>query len=74
MRPATGLLALLLGAIFSLLVPATAVAQEQWLSPTLGGYAFDRFYFEAEKYSDRNNNRIDIHSGPFVIGKISVRF
>jgi hypothetical protein len=39
-----------------------------------GGYAFDRFYFEAEKYSDRNNNRIDIHSGPFVIGKISVRF
>src|SRR6266481_5511476 len=46
-RPATGLLALLLGAIFSLLVPAPAVAQEQWLSPTLGGYAFDWFYFEA---------------------------
>ena len=39
-----------------------------------GGYAFDRFYFEAEKYRDRNNNRIDIHSGPFVIGKISLRF
>jgi hypothetical protein len=38
-----------------------------------GGYAFDRFY-EAAKYSDRNDNRIDIHSGPFVIGKISVRF
>jgi hypothetical protein len=39
-----------------------------------GGYAFDRFYFEAEKYRDRDNNRIDIHSGPFVIGKISLRF
>jgi len=39
-----------------------------------GGYAFDRFYFEADKYSERNDNRIDIHSGPFVIGKISLRF
>ena len=39
-----------------------------------GGYAFDRFYFEANDYHDRNENRIDIHSGPFVIGKISVRF
>jgi hypothetical protein len=39
-----------------------------------GGYAFDRFYFEGDKYSERNDNRIDIHSGPFVIGKISLRF
>lgn len=39
-----------------------------------GGYAFDRFYFEANDYSDRNENRIDIHSGPFVIGKINLRF
>ncbi len=39
-----------------------------------GGYAFDRFYFEANDYHDRNENRIDIHSGPFVIGKISLRF
>ncbi len=39
-----------------------------------GGYAFDRFYFEGDKYSNRNENRIDIHNGPFVIGKIGVRF
>jgi hypothetical protein len=39
-----------------------------------GGYAFDRFYFEGNDYHDRNENRIDIHSGPFVIGKISLRF
>jgi hypothetical protein len=39
-----------------------------------GGYAFDRFYFEANDYHDRNENRIDIHSGPFVIGKINLRF
>jgi hypothetical protein len=39
-----------------------------------GGYAFDRFYFEANDYHDRNENRIDIHSGAFVIGKINLRF
>jgi hypothetical protein len=39
-----------------------------------GGYAFDRFYFEGYSYSHRNENRIDIHSGPFLIGKLSVRF
>jgi hypothetical protein len=39
-----------------------------------GGYAFDRFYFEGDKYTNRNENRIDIRNGPFVIGKIGVRF
>jgi len=39
-----------------------------------GGYAFDRFYFEGYSYSHRNENRIDIHDGPFVIGKVGVRF
>jgi hypothetical protein len=39
-----------------------------------GGYAFDRFYFEGDRYRDRNDSRIDIRSGPFVIGKIGVRF
>ncbi len=39
-----------------------------------GGYAFDRFYFEGHSYSHRNENRIDVHSGPFVIGKVGVRF
>jgi len=39
-----------------------------------GGYAFDRFYFEGESYKHRNENRIDIHDGPFVVGKIMLRF
>ena len=39
-----------------------------------GGYAFDRFYFEGESYSDRHHNRIDIDAGPFVAAQVSVRF
>jgi len=39
-----------------------------------GGYAFDRFYFEGDSYSDRNENRIDVDGGPFVVGRIMVRF
>jgi hypothetical protein len=39
-----------------------------------GGYTFDRFFYEGEKYSDREVNRIDVKSGPFVSGRISVRF
>lgn len=39
-----------------------------------GGYAFDRFYFEGENYSDRHNNRIDVDAGPFVAAQLSVRF
>jgi hypothetical protein len=39
-----------------------------------GGYAFDRFYFEGSAYKHRNENRIDIHAGPFVVGRAMVRF
>ncbi len=39
-----------------------------------GGYAFDRFYFEGERYKDRHDNRIDVGAGPFVVGKVSLRF
>ncbi len=39
-----------------------------------GGYAFDRFYFEGVSYKHRNENRIDIQPGPFVVGRVSVRF
>jgi hypothetical protein len=39
-----------------------------------GGYAFDRFWFEGEKYSDRSTNRLDIGSGPFVQLRLGVRF
>jgi hypothetical protein len=39
-----------------------------------GGWAFDRFYFEGESYSDRKDNRISVEDGPFIVGRISVRF
>lgn len=39
-----------------------------------GGYAFDRFYFEGDEYSDRRHNRIDVDAGPFVAAQLSVRF
>lgn len=39
-----------------------------------GGYAFDRFYFEGDSYRDRNQNRIDVDGGPFVVGRVMVRF
>ncbi len=44
----------------------------QWeVSPNVtveatGGYAFDRFWFEGETYSDRWNNRLNINSGLFA--------
>lgn len=37
-----------------------------------GGYAFDRFYFEGEKFSDRSHNRLNIHDGPFAQLKINL--
>jgi hypothetical protein len=39
-----------------------------------GGYVFDRFYFEGENYGDRDQNRIDVDSGPFVTARLDVRF
>jgi len=39
-----------------------------------GGYAFDRFYFEGNSYSDRDFNRVDIESGPFLNARLNVRF
>ena len=38
------------------------------------GYAFDRFYFEGEGYNGRNDNRIDIGDGWFIVGKMNLRF
>lgn len=41
----------------------------------VGGYTFDRFYFEGESYSDRRHgNRIEVDDGPFAVARISVRF
>lgn len=39
-----------------------------------GGYAFDRFFFEGERYADNNQNRIDVDDGPFLVGKVDFRF
>ena len=39
-----------------------------------GGWAFDRFYFEGDRYGNRHDNRIDVDDGPFIVGKVSVRF
>jgi hypothetical protein len=35
-----------------------------------GGYAFDRFFFEGQSLTDRDNNRIDIGDGPYVSLKL----
>jgi hypothetical protein len=39
-----------------------------------GGRAYDRFYFEGERYSDRRHNRIDVADGWFVSARVNVRF
>ena len=39
-----------------------------------GGYAFDRLWFEGEKYADRSHNRLDIGDGPYVQLRIGFRF
>lgn len=39
-----------------------------------GGFAFDRFWFEGENYSDRNFNRINLADGPFAALRVGVRF
>ena len=39
-----------------------------------GGYAFDRFYFEGERYSDRNDNRFNVGDGTFVAVRLSTRW
>ena len=39
-----------------------------------GGFAFDRFWFEGEDYSDRGDNRLDIGDGPFVAASVRVSF
>jgi hypothetical protein len=39
-----------------------------------GGYAFNRFYFEGEGYSNRNENRFDVGAAPFAVGRLYLRF
>lgn len=39
-----------------------------------GGYAFDRFFFEAERYDGRNHNRLNLSDGPFLAATIRFTF
>jgi hypothetical protein len=39
-----------------------------------GGYAFDRFYFEGQHLSDRNNNSLDVGNGPFLSLRLQTRW
>jgi hypothetical protein len=38
------------------------------------GYAFDRYYFEGNSFSDRNSNRINVADSPFVSLMFECRF
>jgi len=38
------------------------------------GWSFDRFYFEGEKYSERDQNRVNITDGPFLGLRLGARF
>ena len=37
------------------------------------GYAFDRFYFEGRTYADRDQNRVSVGNGPFVMLRLGAR-
>ncbi len=39
-----------------------------------GGYAFDRFFFEGERYDDRDQNRLDLSDGPFLGAQVRASF
>lgn len=39
-----------------------------------GGFAFDRFYFESEKYENRGQNRLDVGNGPYGSIQVGFRF
>ncbi len=39
-----------------------------------GGYAFDRFYYTGKSYSDRNHDRIELGDGPYVGGRVGIRY
>lgn len=39
-----------------------------------GGWAFDRFYFQGDGYSDRHDDRLDVDDGPFLAARLNLRF
>jgi hypothetical protein len=46
----------------------------QFIIELAGGYSFDRFYFEAEDYDERNGNRLDVEDGYFLSLNARVHF
>lgn len=38
------------------------------------GYCFDRIFYESEKYSEKDDNKIDIKNGPFVSARVGMPF
>jgi len=46
----------------------------EWLYVDLnGGYAFDRMFFEGERFDDRWDSRLDIGDGPFAAARVGIR-
>jgi len=39
-----------------------------------GGWAFDRMFFEGERYEDRDHNRLDVDDGPFLWLRFGLHF
>lgn len=39
-----------------------------------GGYAFNRFFYEADEFDDRGDNRINLSDGPFGFLQLGIRF
>lgn len=46
----------------------------RWGWALAGGYAFDRYYFEGRRFSDRMRNRVPVADGPFLRAQASLRF
>ncbi|MBW7906721.1 MAG: hypothetical protein LC135_14965 [Phycisphaerae bacterium] len=49
------------------------LSEQCWLD-VAAGYAFDRFFFEAEEYADRDDSRINIADGPLLRLQVGLRF
>ena len=39
-----------------------------------GGYAFDRYFYEAKRYAARGDNRINFDDGPFIQAHVGIPF
>jgi hypothetical protein len=46
----------------------------RWSWELAGGYAFDRYYFEGRRFTDRTEDRVSVADGPFLRAGGSLRF